>query len=275
MTPEEIRYYRTKSVGLLKNPKQRYEDFNWGSDTEFTQQDRNIDARVRFQEKMQQGKLYGFIRPYDAPAPAPSKTVSEIIGACDTGLTRGLSLQLIAKLNRMVSSPLLVELKHPLIDVQGDQINPFLQPAAAAALIRAVESQGKKLLINSCLRTTVQQHIIRTQYEQGLCGITAAALPGSSNHEHGLALDIQDPWDWKDALEAQGWAKLGSWDDMHYDFWDGRGDIAKLQISAFQQLWNQFNPSEPIAIDGGYGAITAEKIQRSPVDGWTEAAKKA
>jgi N-acetylmuramoyl-L-alanine amidase len=277
MKSEEIRYYRTKATGLISR---KYTDFAWAGDDAFEPQDYSLDARVR-REFFLVGRpetslpYVGIISPYVAPPPTPSKTVADIIGACDTGLAHGLSLQCIAKLNRMVTSPLLVELKHPLIDVQGDQINPFLQPAAAAALVRAVESRGVKLLINSCLRTTVQQHIIRTQYEKGLCGITAAALPGSSNHEHGLALDIQDPWDWKDALETQGWVKLGSWDDMHYDFWDGRNDIAKLQISAFQQLWNQYNPSEPIAIDGGYGVITAEKIQRSPVDGWTEPAKKA
>jgi hypothetical protein len=274
-TPKEIRYYRTKATGLIGK---KYADYKWAGEQIFEPQDYSLDARVRAERSIvpRPAASYpyvGIISPYVA-APA-SKTVADIIEYCDTGLAHGLSLQCIAKLNRMVSSPLLVALGHSLIGVEGNQINPFLQPPAAAALIRAVESRGVKLLINSCLRTTVQQHIIRTQYEKELCGITAAALPGGSNHEQGLALDIQNPWDWKEALEAQGWIKLGSWDDMHYDFWDGKANIAKLQISAFQQLWNENNPAELIAIDGNYGAVTAKCIQRSPVDGWPQPAKKA
>jgi N-acetylmuramoyl-L-alanine amidase len=194
--------------------------------------------------------------------------VADIIDSCNTGLAQGLSLQLIAKLNRMVKTPLLVKIDHPRLDTSSSSVNAYLQPSAAANLIEAAKSRGKKLVINSCLRTTVQQHIIRRQFENGLCGITAAALPGRSNHERGAAVDIQDPEDWQDCLEAHSWSKLGSWDNMHYDYWDARKDIASLQISAFQMLWNQYNPNNPIAVDGTYGVITAAKIDLSPVDGW-------
>jgi N-acetylmuramoyl-L-alanine amidase len=194
--------------------------------------------------------------------------VADIIDSCNTGLAQGLSIQLIAKLNRMVKTPLLVKIDHPRLDTSSSSVNAYLQPSAAANLIEAAKSRGKKLVINSCLRTTVQQHIIRRQFENGLCGITAAALPGRSNHERGAAVDIQDPEDWQDCLEAHSWSKLGSFDPPHYDYWDSRRDIASLQISAFQMLWNEHNPSNQIAIDGTYGAITAAKIDLSPVDGW-------
>ena len=194
--------------------------------------------------------------------------VADIIDSCNTGLASGLSIQLIAKLNRMVASPLLVKVSNPLIDTSSSSVNAYLQPSAATCLFQAARSRGKVIKLNSCLRTTVQQHIIRRQFENGLCGITAAALPGRSNHERGAAIDIQDPEDWQDCLESHQWTKLGSWDNMHYDFWDSRKDIANLQISAFQMLWNQYNPNNIIAVDGAYGAITAAKIDLSPVDGW-------
>jgi D-alanyl-D-alanine carboxypeptidase len=197
------------------------------------------------------------------------RTVADIINACDTGLAHGLSIQLIEKMNRMVKTPLLVQVNHPKIDASGQQINAYLQPNAANSLKLAVEEAGRPLIVNSMLRTTVQQHIIRTQYEQDCCGITAAAPPGRSNHEQGLALDIQDPYFWQPYLERHGWAKLGPWDDMHFDYWEGRRDIAKLQIFAFQQLWNQWNPSKLIAIDGAYGPTTARCIQQSPLEGWS------
>ena len=198
----------------------------------------------------------------------PMTTVSEIIRSCDTGLARGLSLQLIAKLNRMTKTPLLVKIDDPSVDVSSKSVNPYLQPEAAAQLIVAAKRRGQVIKLNSCLRTTVQQHIIRRQFEAGLCGITAAALPGKSNHERGAAIDIQDPDDWRSELEDQNWSKLGIWDNMHYDFWNCRKDIAALQISAFQMLWNENNPNNLIAVDGSYGATTAAKIDLSPVDGW-------
>jgi N-acetylmuramoyl-L-alanine amidase len=197
-----------------------------------------------------------------------SKQVREIIESCDTGLARGLSLQLIEKLNRMVKTPILVPVNHRLIDSSSSACNAWLQPLAAAALIAAVERRGQTLTLNSCLRTTVQQHIIRRQYKAGSCGITAAALPGRSNHERAAAIDIEDPEDWQPALEDAGWCKLGSWDNMHFDYWNSRKDLASLQISAFQLLWNTNNPGDLINVDGCYGDTTAAKIDLSPIDGW-------
>lgn len=194
--------------------------------------------------------------------------VKDIIGKCNTGLAKGLNLQLIAKMNRMVDKPVLVAVNHPLIDIGSDSVNAFLQPAAAAALIKAVSSQGNVLKINSCLRTTVQQHIIRTQWERGLCGITAAAKPGRSNHEQGQAIDVDRASAWRLILELRGWKKLGDWDPPHYDFWSGRGDLAKLQIFAFQALWNEHNPKDTLVVDGVYGDNTASRINQSPIAGW-------
>jgi N-acetylmuramoyl-L-alanine amidase len=197
-----------------------------------------------------------------------SQQVKSIIGSCDTGLAHGLSLQLIDKLNRLVLTPILVPVHNRLIDTSSVACNAWLQPLAAAALITAVERRGQTLKLNSCLRTTVQQHIIRRQYEAGSCGITAAARPGRSNHERGAAIDIEDPEDWQQALELAGWCKLGTWDNMHFDYWNTRKDLASLQISAFQLLWNGHNPNNPIIVDGCYGDTTAGKIDLSPIDGW-------
>jgi N-acetylmuramoyl-L-alanine amidase len=194
--------------------------------------------------------------------------VADIIGSCDTGLARGLSLQLIDKLNHMVKMPLLVKVQSNWINTSSNAVNAYLQPSAAAKLLEAAKSCRKIIKIISCLRTTVQQHIIRRQFEKGLCGITAAALPGRSNHERGAAIDIEDPEFWQERVEAYGWSKLGSWDNMHYDFHDCNVNVSSLQISAFQMLWNQNNPRDLIVVDGAYGRVTAAKIDLSPVDGW-------
>jgi hypothetical protein len=77
LTPEAIKYYREKAVGLLNH---RYEDFAWSSLTEFIGQDQAIDANVRIVKSMKQGKLYGFIKPYVVPAPiSDTGTFSELV----------------------------------------------------------------------------------------------------------------------------------------------------------------------------------------------------
>ncbi len=197
-----------------------------------------------------------------------SPQVSSIISKCDTGLAKGLSVQIIKKMNRMVHTPILVEVKHPLIYAADNAVNLYLQPQAFELLIHAVNKAKKTLVVNSMFRTIVQQHVIRKQYERGYCGITAAANPGTSNHEQGLAIDIQDPHQWQDVLESYNWIKLGSWDDMHYDYWDGKRDVSTTQCFAFQQLWNQYNPKNLIPVDGVYGPKTAKCIDLSPIDGW-------
>lgn len=62
-TPQEIRYYREKAVSLIGR---KYEHYEWSSTTEYIGQDYAVDGRVRQQYKMQDGRLYGFIKPYDA-----------------------------------------------------------------------------------------------------------------------------------------------------------------------------------------------------------------
>jgi hypothetical protein len=206
--------------------------------------------------------------PVSSPKPSESKPVTTILTACNTGLASGLSTQIIAKLNRMVKSPLLVEVKHRLVEVSGLQINPYLQPQAAAALTKAAAARNRVMKINSMLRTPVQQAILYEQFQRGLCNITAAAAPGRSNHERGLAIDIEDPDGWEPFLTAQGWSRLGPWDYPHYDFWNGRQDISSMLINAFQQLWNEHNPKDLIAVDGVYGPMTAQRILAAPTAGW-------
>lgn len=198
---------------------------------------------------------------------APIPKVIDILSKCDTGLARGLSLQVIAKINRMVKSPLLSTVDHKLIDVSSPAVNAYLQPRALAALIAAVEERGKTMKINSCYRTTVQQHILREQLKRGLCGLTAVALPGKSNHEKGLAIDIEDAQGWRSYLENQGWSWIGAFDPMHFDYWNGIGELGRLGVSACQLLHNEHH-KEQLAVDGSYGDKTAAAINNFPVDGW-------
>ncbi len=202
-------------------------------------------------------------------------TVSGVINGCDTGLVRGLSLQIIDELNLLVPNAL-VNISDLFVDVQGNQINPFLQPKAKQSLDLAIRERGTRLIINSAYRTVAQQFVIRGQFEAGLCGITAAAQPGSSNHEGGLALDVEDPDGWQPFFERHGWKRLGrDFDFPHFDYnvlAGVRQDIKQLGVKAFQSLWNKHNPNDLLVVDGGYGPNTASRLGKSPANGFGMAA---
>ncbi|HVY47242.1 MAG TPA: M15 family metallopeptidase, partial [Minicystis sp.] len=96
-----------------------------------------------------------------------------------------------------------------------------------------------------------------------------AATPGNSNHESGLAFDVEEYTTWKSALEAHGFAWFGSSDPVHYDYaGQGAVDHRGTDVLAFQQLWNKNHPGDTIAEDGQYGPATEARLQQSPAGGF-------
>lgn len=204
--------------------------------------------------------------PASAPVPR-SLQVGAQIPACSTGLIQGLSQQVLEQLMAMTPG-VLARIDHPLIDCSGAQNNPYLQTQALNQLIKAVDERGSRLLINSCLRTPMQQYLLYEQKQRGLCGIMAAAPPPTSNHNSGLAIDVEDAQGWRPFLERHGWHWIGFFDPMHFDYSAGGVDLGELQVRAYQQLWNQHNPTQAIAVDGRWGPATAACVDRSPAAGF-------
>lgn len=199
-------------------------------------------------------------------------TVKDIIfrdrPSCSTAGVRGLSLQIIEEMNRIIPGGVLVGIDD--LDVSGSSatVNFFLQPQAKAALSRSIARRGETLAINSCFRTVVQQHILFSW--QGSNCVSIAATPGRSNHEDGYAIDTPDFVAWRQALEQEGWAWFGQGDEVHFTYVGGgvREDIGEIGLKAFQTLWNRHNPMDLIDVDGRYGDETASRLDRSPADGF-------
>ena len=155
----------------------------------------------------------------------------------------------------------------------GDGVSPWLQTPAADALIAAQRARGATIRINSALRALPAQYVLYRWYRQGKCGITLAASPGQSNHESGLAIDINDSAAWRPALQGQGFRWLGPSDVPHYDFrGDGTVNLAGLSVLAFQRLWNRNHPEDRIDEDSAYGPQTAARLERAPVGGFATGA---
>lgn len=194
------------------------------------------------------------------------------IGCESTTIIEGLSRQIIAEMNNAVAG-VLVDCSDLNISIDPLQF-AFLQRPAKAALSRAIQARGTRMRINSAYRTCAQQFLLRRRKELGICGIAQAALPGSSLHESGLALDIPDINGWKPFLEAQGWVHVGQnlpGDPFHFEF-RGRGIqiIGNAGVLGFQRLWNKNHLNDRIAEDGIYeqGGDTDKRLRISPSQGF-------
>jgi N-acetylmuramoyl-L-alanine amidase len=181
-----------------------------------------------------------------------------------TTIVNGLSRQILAEINN-VAPGILVDFSDLDIRINPLQF-PFLQQKAKEALARAIRNRGIRMEVNSAYRTCAQQFLLRRRL--GSCNTTAAARPGSSNHESGLALDVEDYLGWKPYLESQGWTWLGTGDVVHFDYRGGGTPIGNVGIEAFQTLWNRNFPNRRIGVDGVYGTETAEKLGISPSEGF-------
>lgn len=190
--------------------------------------------------------------------------------SCSTSSVKGLSEQIAAQANCIAPGAFV---KLPQIGnlTLGAAVFPYLeQPAADQFMATLTEDAGTTMTVNSMLRTVAQQYLLYRWYQQGTCGIGLAAAPGNSNHESGLAVDVQNYNTWMDALESHGFSWLGSSDPVHFDY-EGPGavDHRGTDVLAFQQLWNDNNPGDLIDEDGIYGPQTEARLQMSPADGFS------
>ena len=182
-----------------------------------------------------------------------------------TAIANGLSQQLIHQLNLVLTDALL-SCDDLNID-PGEAAFALLQPPAKQALQRAIQDRGVKMVINSAYRTIAQQMLLFNW----LSGISPVAKPGASNHQSGLALDIEDPRGWDSYLIRQGWQPLAG-DPPHFDYvGGGTQDIRSTAILAFQKLWNINHPTEKIGEDGKFGTQTQDALNRSLANGFAKA----
>ena len=153
----------------------------------------------------------------------------------------------------------------------GSSVHPWVQAPVRSCLLKALAKRpGVELYINSAYRTIVGQQLLRSHWENGRCGIPAAAPPGASNHNNASAIDINDADEWRDALESSGFywlARRIKAEVMHFDCLSCI-DMRSISIKAFQALHNLANPQDKLSVDGGYGQLTASRLRNAPIEGF-------
>ena len=154
------------------------------------------------------------------------------------------------------------------IQITGAAVLPYLGGDARTDLYAAASmASDAPIQITSAFRTVVQQWLLFRWFQQGRCGITAAADPGTSNHESGRAIDVSNYSTWITMLGTHGWAHDVPGDPVHFDH-NASADVRHADIQAFQRLWNRNAPDDPIAEDGNYGPATEARLKRSPAEGF-------
>ena len=197
-------------------------------------------------------------------------TVQQAINAgCSTSTVKGISQQIVDQAECFAPGSYVLMPPKPNL-VFNDVEFQYLQLAARDALVAVLASKpGTTMTVNSMLRTLPQQYVLYNWYQNGQCNITLAATPGASNHESGLALDVNQYATWKPAFLAHGFTWQGASDVVHFDY-TGPGIVPFKgnDVRAFQQLWNKNNPGDLIAEDGAYGPQTGARLAKSPADGF-------
>jgi uncharacterized protein (TIGR03382 family) len=207
------------------------------------------------------------VEPATGTLTAASTVDDHVATGCSTAVVIGLSQQIADEVGCILNGELAPFSEGNGISFTGGAVLPYLAPDAQVDLRAAVAAQGGTLEVTSAYRTVVQQYLLDRWYQDGRCGITAAATPGSSNHESGRALDVGNYGTWISALGAQGWAHDVPGDDVHFDHL-GSADLRGSDVHAFQRLWNRNHPDDLIDEDGVYGPATAARIGIAPAEGF-------
>ena len=183
-----------------------------------------------------------------------------------TAVVNGLSQQLIYQLQLMMPDAF-VNFDDLNVDLL-DAAFPYVQSPAKQPLQRAIQDRGQTMQVNSAYRTIAQQMLL---YNDRFNNPNPVAPPGASNHQTGLAIDIEDATGWEVYWMRYGWNPLPG-DPPHFDYQgDSTIDLRSQSILGFQQLWNQNHPDQRITEDGGFGPQTEDALNRSPAPGFPKA----
>jgi hypothetical protein len=188
--------------------------------------------------------------------------------SCATAVVIELSRQIATEVDCMSPGQLVPFAEGNGIVFAGSAVLPYTSETAREDLYAAVAAgAGMSLQVTSAYRTVVQQYLLYRWFQLGRCGITAAAVPGNSNHESGRALDVSNYDAWIGTLADHAWDHSVPGDPVHFDHLQSP-DIRGTDVLAFQRLWNRNNPGDLIAEDGDYGPATEARVTLSPAEGF-------
>lgn len=192
---------------------------------------------------------------------AHAQTMSQVAASqtsCTTAGGEGLSTQLV-EVQRCLHPGQFVSFANADITATSARVHLVAQASARTALQAAAAIVP--LQINSGFRPLSDQYLL---WASGECAVVG--VPGSSNHQSGRAVDVNNTVEARTALTNAGCVWFGASDAVHYDC--PGVDLRDDSVSAFQRLWNMNNPAMPLSEDGSWGPMTLAAMQMAPADGF-------
>lgn len=200
---------------------------------------------------------------------------------CDSGFTYpqalvdGLGRQLVEELRCMDDTRLVFfqPCRNPgCIYAAGPQ--PLaMRPEVFQALGEAALAKRDFISISAAYRDVGMQYYSRWYVEN--CDPTFnAAVPGTSNHQGGRAVDVVAYNFWWNALLEVGFEHPIPTDEPHFEltgdaqFVAESTELQSMSVLAFERLWNRNHPETPIAEDGIYDEATKNALGQAPVEGF-------
>jgi hypothetical protein len=181
-------------------------------------------------------------------------------------IVAGLSRQLVDAINCLRPGTLVdIPLDAFIEMLEADR--PNLIDGRAVADLRAAAREGNRpMVIRWAYRDVGLQQLFWLQNEYQGCAI--AARPGSSNHQNGLAVDLNDWAYWEPIMRRHGWENNLDNDRVHFDYQRAPDiGLAPLSLYAFQELWNLNVPEAPLALNGTLDAETDAALAGVELDG--------
>lgn len=221
----------------------------------------------------------------EGAAPRYRQTLQELAlenaRLCDSGfdypqaLVDGMSRQLIEELRCMDDTRLIFyqPCREPgCIYAAGPQ--PLaMRPEVFQALGEAALVKRDFISISAAYRDVAMQYYSRW-YVENCDPNFNAAVPGSSNHQGGRAVDVVAYNFWWNALLEVGFEHPIPTDEPHFELTGDATFIAEstelqsLSVLAFERLWNRNHAEAPIAEDGIYDDATKAALGQAPVEGF-------
>ena len=192
---------------------------------------------------------------------AHAQTMSQVAAgqsSCTTAGGEGLSTQLV-DVQRCLHPGQFVSFANADITATSARVHLVAQASARTALQTAAAIVP--LEINSGFRPLSDQYLL---WASGQCAVVG--VPGSSNHQSGRAVDVNNTVAARTALTNAGCVWFGASDAVHYDC--PGSDLRSDSVAAFQRLWNMNHPSMPLDEDGSWGPMTLAAMQMSPAAGF-------
>ncbi len=197
-------------------------------------------------------------------------TIAEVAAVrCDTPpeLVTGLSRQLVEAIN-CIRPGTLADI--PLggdIRMLREGRPAYVDSRGINALLDAASAGDRQMVVRWSYRDVALQHLFWLQDDFRNCAVAAPA--GLSNHQNGLAVDLNEYQYWMPQMQAVGWENNLPNDRVHFDY-TGAEDIGlgALSLLAFQHLWNRNHPNNALALTAELDGATYDALSDAPIEGF-------